>query len=231
MVAQPLEDRGCADPAVLVVNRGHASAMSELHTRARHLEPFVLGYGREPLAEPPRRLFPQHSGRLARRVALHDAAFDLEIPSCEGKRGRVQPQRVEVLRPQRGRCLAGDLVERLLRGLRLPVRRSPTLTADPAGPRSCSSHPVERLGQRSDSVQAHIALTQRPGGEVDMRVREPGDDTPPAEVDDLRSRKSRFMRSHTARDSLARDRERTCDGERRVHGADDPVFEDHGRRL
>ena len=79
VVAESLEDRGCADPAVLVVNGCYASAMSELHTRARHLQPVVLRDGREPLAEPPRRLLSQDPGRLAGSVALHDATFDLEI--------------------------------------------------------------------------------------------------------------------------------------------------------
>ena len=77
----------------------------------------VVGDREVALLEPPRGLLAQHAGRLAVRVALDDAAVDVEIAAGERERGRVEPERVVVLRDQRGRTLAGDCVEIVLRRL------------------------------------------------------------------------------------------------------------------
>ena len=231
VLAQPLEDLGSAYPAVLVVDGRDAAAVSELHACSRDLEPFVLGDGREPLAEAPRGFLAQHSGRLATRVTLDDSAFDLEISLRESERRRVQPQRVQVLRPERGRRVTRELVQRLLRGLSFPLRRAPALAAYPATSRLVGTYPLERLGERADAVEPQVTPAERPGREVDVRVREAGDDAAAAEIDHLGRGKGLFVDTDPAGDSLPRDRKCTCNRKRCVHGADDPVIEDHGPRL
>ena len=65
------------------------------------------------------------------RVALDDAARHVEVACGPGERRAVEPERVVVLRPQRGRRVAGDGVERR-RGRRLgPVGVAPARSADP----------------------------------------------------------------------------------------------------
>jgi len=138
---------------------------------------------------------------------------------------------MEVLRPERGRGRARHLVQRLLRRLRLPVGRTPALASDPRAVARLAPNLVERFHERRDSVQAQIALSQRPGRKVDMGVREAWEDAAAAEVHDVRGRQRRLVRSDPTGDTVAGDRERAGDGERRIHGADDAVFEDHGPRL
>ena len=125
-----LEDPGRAEPAVLVVDRDHAAARRDAQALARRLDPLVLGHRREAGAELPGRLLAQNPRRLAVRVALDDAAVDLELAVREGERRRVEPERVVVLRPERGRGRPGHLVERFLR--RLP-------------PTSADRQPVPRI--------------------------------------------------------------------------------------
>ncbi len=93
------------------------------------------------------------------------------------------------------------------------------------------AHALERLGERLHALEPHVAPRERPGREVDVRVREPGHDAASAEVDHLRSRERDLVHADAARNPVARDRERARDGQRGVQGADEAVFQDHARRL
>jgi hypothetical protein len=86
---------------------------------------------------------------------------------------------------------------------------------------------VERFGERRRAVELHVALRERPGGEVHVRVGEAGEDAAAAQVDDLWARKRRLVGTDAARDPVARDREGSRERERRVHRAHDAVLEDH----
>ena len=90
MLAQPLEDLGGADPAVLVVDGRDAAAVSELHACSRDFEPFVLGDGREPLAEAPRGFLAQHSGRLAATFGPFARGRDNVIATGEAAAARYR---------------------------------------------------------------------------------------------------------------------------------------------
>jgi hypothetical protein len=70
-------------------------------------------------------------------------------------------------------------------------------------------------------------LRNRPGGEVDVRVGEPGEDAAAAEVDPLGPRERGLVRADAADDPLARDREAARERQRGLHRADDAVLEDH----
>ena len=67
------------------------------------VEVLLVGERHVALLEAPGGLLTQHAGRLAVRVALDDAAVDLEVATRERKRGAVQPQRVVVLGDHRRR--------------------------------------------------------------------------------------------------------------------------------
>src|SRR5581483_9168286 len=84
------------------------------------------------LLELPGRLLAEHAGGGAALVALDDAAGNLEIAVRARERGRVQPERVVVLREQGGRDVPGDGVERLLRRFLAPVGAAPSLPPQPA---------------------------------------------------------------------------------------------------
>src|SRR4029077_2422674 len=88
-----------------------------LHSRAHRVEVLVVGNDDVPLLEAPRGFLAQHTGRLAARVAHDDAALDLEVAVRKCERGRVEPERVVVLRDQRRGTLTGDRVEVVLRGI------------------------------------------------------------------------------------------------------------------
>ena len=45
--------------------------------------------------------------------------------------------------------------------------------------------PLERLREPGGTVEPHVPLRERPGGEVDVRVGEAGNDAAPLEVDDV----------------------------------------------
>ena len=156
---------------------------------AHRLEVHVVGHAQVTLPEPPRRLLAQHAGRLAAGVALDDAALDLEVAARQGERGRVQPERVTVLRDHCRRCTARDVVEPLRSRLSAarPVAAAPAVAADDRArlPR-CVAYPGERLVERAAAVERDLHPRQRPGGKVHVGVVETRDDDPPAEVDDLR---------------------------------------------
>ena len=61
------EDRGGAEPAVLVVNRGDAAGVRDPDALPGRVDELVLADGDEAVAEAPGRLLPQDPGRLARR--------------------------------------------------------------------------------------------------------------------------------------------------------------------
>ncbi|PYR87414.1 MAG: hypothetical protein DMF84_31820 [Acidobacteria bacterium] len=61
-----------------------------------------------------------------------------------------------------------------------------------------------------------------------MRIAEPGDNAAATEVDALRPGQYRLVRSDTAGDPLARDRQAAHDRQRRLEGPDHAVLEDHG---
>ncbi|MBA3375028.1 MAG: hypothetical protein H0U00_04320 [Actinobacteria bacterium] len=205
--------------------------MRELDAGTCDLEPLVLGDGGKPFAKAPCRLLAQDAGQLAVLVTLDDSALDVEIPVCEGEGCGVQPKRVQILRPERGRSVTCDLVEHVLRRLRLPFRRAPPLPADPRPSPLVRANPFERVCERTNAVEPEITLSERPGREVNVRVGEARDDAPAAEIDDVGGREGGLVRTHSACDPLARDRECASDWKRRVHRADDTVFEDHGSRL
>ena len=136
-----------------------------------------------------------------------------------------------VLRDQDRRRVAGDLVEHLLRRLdpRLPVAVAPAVAAQPAPRRDLGlAHAGERLLDRRAAVQLHLALRERPGREVDVRVREGGEDAAAAEVDDVRAGERGLVDADAARDVRAGDRERPSGRQRRIERADDPVLQNHG---
>ena len=61
-LVDPAEDRGRAEPAVLVVDRRDAAGVRDPDALARRLDPLVLGHGDEALAEAPGRLLAQDPG-------------------------------------------------------------------------------------------------------------------------------------------------------------------------
>ena len=108
--------------------------------------------------------------------------------------------------------VAGDRVERLPRRLLAvgPLALAPAAAAQPgagARPRQGAAHAVERLLERLRSLEADLALRERPGRKVDVRVGEAGEDAPPAEVDDVRRGERSLVRADAAGDPIARDRE------------------------
>jgi hypothetical protein len=62
---------------------------------------------------------------------------------------------------------------------------------------------------------------------VHVRVVEPGEDDPAAEVDDLRRGERRLVHADPARDPLTRDRQGALCRHLRVERADETVLEDH----
>jgi hypothetical protein len=105
------------------------------------------------------------------------------------------------------------------------------MSAKPASLWLRAANSLERIRERPDAVEAQVTLPERPRREVDVRVREPGNDAAPAEVDDLRRRQRRLVRPDPARDAVACDRESARQRQSRVQRADRPVFQDHARRL
>jgi hypothetical protein len=140
---------------------------------------------------------------------------------------------VVVARHQRRRNIAGHRVEQLPRRLdvRAPVGGAPAEAAQPAaawrrlgGP----PHTLERLLDRRCALQAHLPLRERPRGEMDVRVREAGQDTAAAEIDRLRRGERALVRPDAAGYAVARDCERAGRRQGRVERPDESVLEDHG---
>ena len=82
----------------------------------------------------------------------------------------------------------------------------------------------ERLVEGGDAVQLDVPARERPGGEVDVRVREAGEDAAAAEIDDLGCRERGLVGTDAARDAVAGDRERPHGRQRRVHRPHEPVL-------
>ena len=201
---------------------------SEPQPLARRFHKLVLRHRSEPRAELPRGFLPQDPGRLSLFVPLDDAAFDVEVTAGSRERGGVEPQRVVVLREERGGRLSCHFVEGFLRGLDVPLGRAPAGAANPASLSGMRPDALERLRERRHALEPHVALRERPGREVDVRVREPRDDAAPAEVDDVGRRQRGLVDADAAGDARSRDRERARDGQRLVHRAHDAVIQDHG---
>jgi hypothetical protein len=91
--------------------------------------------------------------------------------------------------------------------------------------------PLERLVERRGVLEPDLALRERPGREVDVRVVEAGEDTAAPEIHPIGAREGGLVRSDTTCDPLACDRQRTGNGECRLHRPDDPVLENHPRNL
>ena len=230
LVAQPLEDPGRTEPAVLVVDRDDAARVRELDPGARRFHPLVLGREHVAVAEAPRGLLAEDARRLAALVSLDDSARDVEFAAGRRERGRVEPGRVVVLGDHDRRRLARDGVERLLRRQRagIPVAVAPAVAAQPPSRRDLGlADARERLVERRAAVEFHLALRERPGREVDVRVGEAGEDAAAAEVDDVRARQRRLVHAHAAGDVRARERDGATRRKRRVERPDDPVLENH----
>ena len=217
-LAEALPDAERAEPAVLVVDRGDAARDRDAHAFAGGLDHLVLGRPHVLVAEVPGALLAQHAGRLAALVADDDTALDLEVAVRVRERGRVQPERVVVAGDQRGRRVAGDAVERLLRrlGRRRPVAGAPARAAEPASRLGCARRlgdTLQRLVERGGVLQPDLPLRERPGREVDVRVGEAGQDAAAAEVDALRARERRLVGADAARDAVARNGQRADERE------------------
>src|SRR6185312_5621315 len=83
LLLQPLPEADRADPAVLVVVRDDAALVRELHADAHRLDVIVRRVLEMALLEVPRGLLAQHARRRAVRVALDDAAGDVEVAARE----------------------------------------------------------------------------------------------------------------------------------------------------
>ena len=129
-----------------------------------------------------------------------------------------------VVGEERGRNVARDGVERLLRRRRGPVRVAPAEAAEDAARRVGASHPAERLVERRRALEPHLSQRERPAREMDVRVREAGQYAAAAEVDDVGARQRRLVRADAAGDPLAGDRQGALDGHARVHRANDAVL-------
>ena len=228
-LVDPPEDPVRAEPAVLVVDRSDASLVRDSKAVAGRGDPLVLRDGDVPLAEAPRRLFAQDAGRLTGRVALDDAARHLEITIGPHQRRGVEPQRVVVLRPERGRALAGDLVERLPRRVLCPCGIAPAVPTDPLAPCAVRPDAAERLGEGRDAVELDVAAGERPRREVDVRVGERGQDAAAAKIDVVGRGEGVLVRPHASDDAIAGDRQGAGRRERPVHRPYDAVREDHVR--
>ena len=236
LVLQALEDAQGAEPAVLVVHGDDAARERERDRLAAGVDHLVLGGPNVGVAEVPGALLAQDARRLAALVALDDTARDLQLALHARERGRVEPERVVVLGHERHGHVARDCVERLLRRLggRSPVAAPPAEPAQPASARDVGDsacHARQRLVQRGRALEPHLALRERPGGEVDVRVREPREDAAAAEVDPVGARKRRLVGADSAGDPLPGDREGRRLRERRIERADDAVLEDHEARI
>ena len=213
LVGEALPEAQGAEPAVLVVHRGHAPRGRELDPGAHRLDVLVVGRLDVAVAEVPARFLAQDAGRLAALVELDHAARDLQVAVCVGQGGGVQPDRVGVARHQRNRTVGGDRVERFLRRLDRwrPVAAAPTAAAQPDGCRrtlQCLAHARDGLVHRGRALEPHLVLGESPGGEVHVRVGEAGQHAAAAEIDALRPGERGLVGADTACDLVARDRER-----------------------
>ncbi len=232
---EPLPETERAQRAVLVVDRGHAAARGESDAESHRLEVLVVAERQVAVSEAPGGLFAQNAGRLAGLVPLNHAAGHVEVAVRAAECGRVQPERVVVPCDQCRRRVAGDRIEivpgRLARGQ--PVAAAPAESAEPApgGRTRRPAQPLERLIERGAPVELHLSLRDRPGGEVDVRVRQSGHDRVPTQVDDVRRGERRLVHADASRHHVPGDRERTRGRDLRVERPHEPVFETHRPRI
>ena len=220
---EPLPQAGCAEPAVLVVDAGDAAGVRELHAGAHRVEVLVVGKRQVPFLEPPRGLFAQHAGRLAARVAFDHAALDVEVAAGKRERGRVEPERVVVLRPQRRRLVC-DRVERLPRRRAVgPVRVAPAVAAAPPA----RADPLERFRERAAAVELRLRCASAHVGKCTCESVKAGRTQRPPRSTISGDASAVSCVADAAGDAVARDRERPCERQRRVERADDAVLEDH----
>ena len=237
LVLEALEDAQRAEPAVLVVHGDDAARERERDRLAARLDHLVLGRPHVGVAEVPGALLAEHARRLALLVALDDAAGHLEVAVGLGQSRGVEPEGVVVLRHQCDGHVARDRVERLLASAprRAPTRRSASRGRAASCPLGTSrdrpGDARERIVERRGAFEPDLTLRERPGGEVDVRVRESREDAAPAQVDPVRARERGLVGADPAGDALAGDREGGRFRERRVEGADDAVLEDHKARI
>jgi len=238
-----LEDGERTEPAVLVVNGDDAAGVREPDSLTRGVHHLVVSRTHVGVAEMPGAFLPQDAGRLALVIALDDSAGNLEVAVGVREGGGVEPERVVVARHERGGDVARDGVQGFLRRLDggRPVAAPPAKTPDPAsfgnGP-DRRADAGEGLVERTGSLQAELALSERPGWEMDVGVGESGEDTAAAEIDAIGAREGGLVRAHTAGHELTRDRERARLRQRGVERANDALLEDHasnpigpGRRM
>ena len=211
---EPPEERERTERAVLVVDRRDAARRRELDPAPHRVEVLVRRHAEVARAEVPRVGLEQDAvagGLAGRRV-----------------RGRVEPERVRVLRPERGGRVAGRRVELRAGVGSSPPNRQPSPRIQPPAPGAGARDERERLLDGRAALEPHLRLRERPGREVDVRVGEPGHDGAPAEVDRLGRGERRLVDADAAGDPPARDRERALRRQRRVERADEAVLEDHG---
>ncbi len=172
----------------------------------------------------------RRSARPSRRARRRRPSTS-RSPLGEGERRRVEPERVVVLREERAGVSPVTASSASFVGCSCPVGGAPAVAADPAaagrgrGARRARAPRAERV----DALEPHLALRERPGREVDVRVGEAGKDAAAAEIDAHRGWQapSRACRRRPRRASPAIASARVV-GKRRIHRADDAVLEDHG---
>ena len=235
VLGQPLPETGSAEPAILVVDGGHAPRRDDPQALAHRVDELVVRRGQVPVSEPPRGLLAQNARRLAVLVELDHASSHLEVPVRGGKPGRVQPERVVVARHESHRRVTGHRVERLPGRLDLgrPVAAAPAPAAEPPSGLQLADGAFdqrERLVQRRRVLEPHLSLGERPGRKVDVRVAEPRQDAATAEVDVIGRGERLLVRPDAAGDPIPGDRQSQHHGHRRVHRADHAVLEDHNSK-
>ena len=106
------------------------------------------------------------------RVALDDPARNVEVAAGGGQARRVEPERVVVLRPQRGGRRPCHGVERSGRRPLGPGRVAPAGTADPgaAAPGVVGNERQSRR-DRVGALEVDVVARERPGGEVHVGSR------------------------------------------------------------
>ncbi len=201
---------------------------------ARRRDPLVLRDGDVPFAEAPGRLLAQdaRSARRPRRARRRRPCTS-RSPPARASAARVEPERVVVLRPQRGGALAGDRVERLARGVLRPARRRASRGRGSTRRRGrWAATRASASASDAGTLELDVAASQRPGREVDVRVGErragrSGRAGRRGRASGARSRASR-RRRRSARPAIASAARRR---QRGIHRADDAVREDHARSL
>ena len=215
--AKALPEAQRAEPAVLVVHRGHAAGSRELDACAHRVDVLVVGRLDVAVAEVPARLLAQDAGRLAALVELDHAARDLQVAVRVRQGGGVEPDRVRVARHQRHRPVGGDRVERLLRrlGRRSPVAAAPTAAAQPgAAAKSPAPHARGRPPHRPSVVPSSrtSCWARAQVGKCTCESVKPGSDATAAEIHALRAGERGLVGADAAGDLVAGDRQLRASG-------------------